>query len=81
MLVTRGAPTGGSALTAKLAGELGKPLLHIDLDAIDGATAAERTRAWIAGASIAVLNVAGPRASGCPGIARDVKQLVTELLR
>src|SRR5262245_13719317 len=79
LLVTRGAPTGGSALTASLARARGKPLLHVDLDR-DG-DHARTIRDWIAANHVAILNVAGPRESGCPGIADAVRALVIETLR
>jgi hypothetical protein len=80
LLVTRGAPAGGSALTASLARRHRRPLLHLDLDALawDGAVAT--LRAWLAAHPIATLNVAGPRASGCPGIAAMVRALLVETL-
>jgi hypothetical protein len=53
---------GGSRLTAATARKLGKPLLH--LTAADGAAeCARRLDAFIRDRGIAVLNVAGPRAS------------------
>jgi len=51
----------GTELTIETAGELGRPLLVTPGDA-------EETRAWLDGFSTpVVLNVAGPRESGCPG--------------
>lgn len=79
LLVTRGAPTGGSALTAAIARRRGKPLLHLDLDAEDEPAA--QLRAWLDRHAVATLNVAGPRASGCPGIAADVRALLVAALR
>lgn len=81
LLVTRGAPTGGSAFTAKVARELDKPLLHIDLDANTATEAVALAQAWIDATRVQTLNVAGPRASGCPGIGADVSALVNALLR
>jgi predicted Rossmann fold nucleotide-binding protein DprA/Smf involved in DNA uptake len=65
LVLTRGAPTGGTALTLRLADELGRPALVLDLATAPRPEAAAR---WIAGRGIAVLNVAGPRESGAPGI-------------
>jgi hypothetical protein len=79
LLVTRGTPTGGSALTADLARRQGKPLLHLDLDAA-GPAAAGRLRGWLADTGAEVLNVAGPRESGCPGIAAAVRALLVDAL-
>jgi hypothetical protein len=64
LVVCTGQPMGGSALTKRLAGELGRPVLVIDPDAADTRS---RFGEWI-GAGVAVLNVAGPRESTEPGI-------------
>ena len=81
LLVTRGTPTGGSALTASLARARGCSLYHVDL-ARPG-TVEERAaalREWLDARSVTVLNVAGPRESGCPGIAREVRALLRAAL-
>lgn len=80
LLVTRGAPTGGSALTADRAQAHGRPLLHLDLDQRSVADAARELRQWLTAHTIAVLNVAGPRASTCPGIADAVQALLVAAL-
>jgi hypothetical protein len=81
LLVTRGPPAGGSLLTAELAERHGRPLLHIDLDEPgDEATRAAAMREWSGAQQIQILNVAGPRESGCPGIAHDVRNLVRRML-
>src|SRR6266536_1910541 len=46
IVFTRGAPTGGSALTVEHARKLGRPVLHVDLALSDVRTAADRARAW-----------------------------------
>ncbi len=78
LLVTRGAPTGGSALTAAMARRHGTPLLHLDLDADPDPAGA--LRGWLDQHPVVTLNVAGPRASGCPGIADDVRALLVAAL-
>jgi len=80
LLVTRGPASGGSALTADLARRHARPLLHVDLAVTPPAAAAATVRSWLAAQRIAVLNVAGPRASGCPGIAADVRALLLAAL-
>ncbi len=60
LILTMGAPTGGTAYTIEVARRLAKPCLVVDLAAdppIDEALA------WIRANGVAVLNVAGPRQS------------------
>jgi hypothetical protein len=60
------AASRGTALTLRLAEQYGKPHLVVDVDQAD---APDRIAAWLADANEAVvLNVAGPRESGAPGI-------------
>lgn len=80
LVVSRGALIGGSALTARLASAHHKPCLCLDLDVMERAEAIARIRAWLAVHRVAVLNVAGPRESQCPGIAADVYSLLVEAL-
>ena len=80
LIISRGRLGGGSALTARLARTHQKPLLYIDLARAPAADAVPRIRTWLEGHSIAVLNVAGPRESNCPGIAQDVRALLIETL-
>ena len=79
LLITRGKPAGGSALTAGLARRHRAPLVHIDLDRDPhpAATLAE----YLASRDVRTLNVAGPRESHCPGIGRDTRALVIAALR
>lgn len=78
LLVTRGAPTGGSALTAALARRHDRALLHLDLASEHDAVG--RLREWLESRAIECLNVAGPRESGCPGIAQEVRALLVGAL-
>lgn len=78
LLVTRGTPTGGSALTAALARRHDRPLLHVDL--ASGCDAVVIVREWIAAHGVGCLNVAGPRESSCPGIAQEVRALLVGAL-
>ena len=65
LILTKGAPTGGTALTIKWAKGFDKDYLVIDLDQdYDVATVKE----WLFTNYIGVLNVAGPRASKFPDI-------------
>jgi hypothetical protein len=58
-----GAPTGGTEQTLRFCLERKKPYLLIDAAELTPERAAERMLAFVAGHSIATLNVAGPRAS------------------
>jgi Circularly permutated YpsA SLOG family len=69
--------TGGSRRTAELAARLGKPHLHVrpDEDAVPA------IRDFLQRHRIAILNIAGPRASGEPGIAQFVQDTLSAALR
>ncbi|MGJ0484394.1 MAG: putative molybdenum carrier protein [Methylomicrobium sp.] len=58
-----GAPAGGTEQTLRFCLELKKPFILIDAAEITPERAAKRMVAFVASQSIAVLNVAGPRAS------------------
>jgi len=77
LILTRGTPGGGSALTRSLAGKLGKPCLVVDL-------AQDRNlrpvRVWIKTHGIGVLNVAGPRESGQSGIYDEARRFLARML-
>ena len=70
--------TGGSKLTAELAAKLGKPCLHLS-ELRDGQHAAARLRAFVSDHDIRALNVAGPRASNEPAVARFVIETMEKL--
>jgi hypothetical protein len=63
LVLLRGRPSPGTALTIERARRLGRPVLVLD-PGDDAATA----RDWIEDEAIGVLNVAGPRESQDPGI-------------
>lgn len=77
LIITRGALASGTALTAELARRQRKPFLIIDLAA---APAPETARQWLARTAPRILNVAGPRESGCPGIYEESVRFLRELL-
>src|SRR5271165_3429842 len=56
LVLTRGKPSGGTALTIDLARRLGKPCLVIDLD---DQPDTGMVRTWIESQKVGVLNVAG----------------------
>lgn len=65
LIVSRAATLlGGSAYTARAARRLGKPWLHVH----PGGDDPKAIREFLARHRVRVLNVAGPRASGEPGV-------------
>ncbi len=77
LVLTRGAPEGGTARTIHIAEEMARPLLVVDLrDAPDPAAG----RAWLEAISPGVLNVAGPRESTAPDIHERAAEYLRELL-
>jgi hypothetical protein len=79
ILTLSAALTGGSRTTAERAQVLAKPCLHVSRQA-DGAAAAEALRRFVDEHGIAVLNVAGPRASGEPGVGAFVRATLDRAL-
>ena len=65
LVLLRGEPGGGTALTVRLARDTGRPLRVVPLGA-GGEPGA--TRRWLAERRVEALNVAGPRESEEPGI-------------
>src|SRR5262245_8451671 len=65
LVLTRGDPDRGTALTIELAAAHGKPCLVVDLDRPAGV---DEVRAWGRAHRVGVLNVAGPRESSREGI-------------
>lgn len=80
LILSRGAPTGGTALTVACAQSLRRPCLVVDIDrAVDAET--ERTvQVWLRRHHVRILNVAGPRESTAPGIATDAAVFIRRLL-
>jgi hypothetical protein len=77
LILGRGPLGGGTALTRELALRHGKPLLVVDLA---GPTELPAVRAWLEAHRVGVLNVAGPRESGCPGIGAAAAAFLTAVL-
>ncbi len=71
---------GGTALTRDCCQELGKPHCLVDSDRVPMGEAVRCVRGFISEHGIAVLNVAGPRASGCPSVYEYVKAVMTGVL-
>jgi hypothetical protein len=77
LVICAGPPTGGTALTCRLARTYAKPLLVWNLD---GDLDAAAVRQWLRDHAIATLNVAGPRESTTPGIYARARDGLRELL-
>ena len=77
LILTRGRPRGGTALTVSLARRAAKPALVADLQ---GGVSVSDIRAFLAEHTIHVLNVAGPRESEAPGIHDEAVALLHQLL-
>jgi hypothetical protein len=77
LVITRGRPRGGTALTVSLARRAGKPVLVVDLG---GGASIPNIRVFLAEHEIHVLNVAGPRESEAPGIHDGAAALLRAVL-
>ena len=73
LIVTRGAPDGGTRLTLELASASGKPFLLVDLSVLESEETARQAALWLDGLPGGTLNVAGPRESGTPGIYAEAR--------
>ena len=77
LILTRGRPSGGTALTIALARRHGRPLLVLDL--AQNPDPAE-VRRWAEDEEVCVLNVAGPRECQQPGIQAEARGFLEEVL-
>ncbi len=77
LVLTRGEPSGGTALTIRLARRLARPFLVVDPTAERDV---DRVRSWIRRNRIEVLNVAGPRESKAPGIHKEATAFLRTVL-
>ncbi len=75
LILCRGEPTGGTALTRVFAERHGRPYLVVDFERPSLA----RVRRWLARVRPATLNVAGPRESTAPGIAEQTRRWLIDL--
>jgi len=71
---------GGTRLTAEYCRRLDRPCLQLDMAAIPEEKAVDLLHDFIAGRSIRVLNVAGPRASGWPDAHRISRGVISKFL-
>lgn len=72
---------GGTALTAEICRELGKPCISLDASRIEPGEASERLLRFCASQGIRTLNVAGPRASEAGDAYRHANETVTLVCR
>ena len=77
LILTRGPPSGGTALTVACAAALGR--LHRIVD-LQSAPVPADTRAWLCDNAVGILNVAGPRESTTPGIYNDAAAFLQAVL-
>jgi hypothetical protein len=77
LIVARRPLSGGTAYTEQVALELERPYLVAAPDPAE----VPRIRAWLDANEVMVLNVAGPRESGAPGIHAATRVLLLALLR
>ncbi len=80
LVLTRGRPDRGTALTCRLARQRDKPLLIVDLERSVPQDAAAATLDWAVGHCVEVLNVAGPRESHRPGVHRQARRVLDALI-
>ncbi len=80
VILHEGALEGGTALTAALCREEGRPCLVLDASAQGPGAAAESIRQFVARHHIQVLNVAGPRASKWPAARAHAYGVISRLL-
>lgn len=80
LIISHGELTGGSLLTRVFADKHKRPCLHVDC--LDGSAESRLVKVseWLRVNRVGVLNVAGPRQSGDPGIYKAVRKLIEELL-
>jgi hypothetical protein len=77
LIITDVSPSGGTALTLKFAEEYEKPYLLVYLNEDKKV---EKVFNWINEHKIEILNVAGPRESKSPGVYKQSKDLVREII-
>ena len=77
LLIYRDSLLGGTELTFRIARQVEKPFLLVDLESSPDPSAVFE---WICDARIETLNVAGPRESTAPGIARQTREFLLRCL-
>lgn len=80
LIITAGAPSGGTLLTVQFCQQLAKPCRVIDASFTSVEAAVSETMEFVKRATVARLNVAGPRASGWAGGHAFAFSTVSELI-
>jgi hypothetical protein len=71
----------GTALTARVARKLRRPLLVLELESVGEAAAIVQLRRWLRAVRPSVLNVAGPRASTEPRVIGPASRILDAAIR
>jgi hypothetical protein len=80
LIISRGAPTGGTDYTRVMVLKHGKQMLHVDLGQYrNPADAASLISSWLRMNRIETLNVAGPRSSKDPHIYKETLTILTHI--
>lgn len=78
LVLSRGKPSGGTALTIAFAMQLHRP--HLCVDLLRGASTGPVDR-WLLSHGVRILNVAGPRESSAPGVYDEAADFLNRLLQ
>jgi len=81
LVFTHGALTGGTKKTIEIARESGKPYLQNNLKKMTTEAAIVEIIKWLNTQKPGVLNVAGPRESGAPGIYSKVREVLVAVFQ
>jgi hypothetical protein len=74
LVITRGSPMGGTRYTVEIAQSMRRPLLVVDL--LVNRDPTNDIARWLDAIAPQVLNVAGPRESGAPGITDQAAKIL-----
>jgi len=77
LILCTGTPSGGTRLTVSVAKKHSRPFLVADPRRDE---AFDAVSSWLDSLNVAVLNVAGPRESGSPGIGRAARDFMEKVL-
>ena len=80
LIIAPGEPTGGTLATLVHARRIGKPAMVVDPADHIGNVSLGGIADWLNSHQIHVLNIAGPRESGHPGIYLEARDLIARLL-